>query len=105
MMWGYDFGWGGIVMMTFGMVFWVAVLIVLAWALIRWVNTKTFASTPPTIGAGQAFPSALSILQQRYARGEIDATTFDQMRERLEATGAAKSPLYHNSHQEVTRSH
>jgi hypothetical protein len=30
--------------------------------------------------------SALEILQQRYARGEIDAATFDQMRERLEAS-------------------
>jgi uncharacterized membrane protein len=28
--------------------------------------------------------SALEILSQRYARGEIDGTTFDQMRERLE---------------------
>jgi uncharacterized membrane protein len=31
-------------------------------------------------------PSALDILRQRYARGEIDAATFDHMRERLEAT-------------------
>lgn len=31
-------------------------------------------------------PSAIEILCQRYARGEIDATTFDQMRERLEST-------------------
>ncbi len=31
-------------------------------------------------------PSALEILRQRYARGEIDAVTFDQMRERLGST-------------------
>jgi putative membrane protein len=31
-------------------------------------------------------PSALEILRQRYARGEIDATTYQQMRERLEAS-------------------
>ncbi len=31
-------------------------------------------------------PSAMDILRQRYARGEIDAATFDQMRERLEAS-------------------
>jgi putative membrane protein len=31
-------------------------------------------------------PSALEILRQRYARGEIDAATYEQMRERLEGT-------------------
>jgi uncharacterized membrane protein len=34
-------------------------------------------------------PSAMEILRQRYARGEIDAATFDQMRERLEASSGA----------------
>jgi uncharacterized membrane protein len=32
-------------------------------------------------------PSALEILCRRYARSEIDAITFEQMRERLESTG------------------
>lgn len=48
---------------------------------------------PPPPGAGpQHFgpqpqqPSAMEILRRRYARGEIDAATFDQMRERLEAS-------------------
>ena len=34
--------------------------------------------------------SAMEILRQRFARGEIDAVTFDQMRERLQA---AEQPL------------
>jgi uncharacterized membrane protein len=33
-----------------------------------------------------ADPPALEILRQRYAAGEIDAITFEQMRERLEAS-------------------
>lgn len=37
-------------------------------------------------------PSAEEILRQRYARGEIDATTFEQMRERLGAS-AEKHPM------------
>jgi putative membrane protein len=32
-------------------------------------------------------PSAMEILRQRFARGEIDTATFEQMRERLEASG------------------
>jgi uncharacterized membrane protein len=34
-------------------------------------------------------PPAIEILRQRYARGEIDAVTFDEMRARLEAPSAA----------------
>ena len=32
-------------------------------------------------------PNALEILRRRYARGEIDGATFDQMRERLGHSG------------------
>jgi uncharacterized membrane protein len=35
-------------------------------------------------------PNAMEILRRRYARGEIDGTTFDQMRERLESSGRPK---------------
>jgi putative membrane protein len=33
---------------------------------------------------------ALEILRQRYANGEIDGTTFDQMRERLEGSSGGR---------------
>lgn len=78
MMWGYGFGWGWFMMM-FGGILWIAVLVVLVWALIRWFEKKRPASGTST----PASPSALDILNQRYARGEIDSTTFEQMRERL----------------------
>jgi len=34
MMWGYDFSWGWL-LMSFGMVLWIALLVVLVWAIIR----------------------------------------------------------------------
>jgi hypothetical protein len=45
---------------------------------------------PPTYtpGTPPSQPSAMEILRQRYARGEIDAATFENMRERLENTGS-----------------
>jgi putative membrane protein len=76
MMWGYDYSWGNWLLMLLNMVFWVAVFGLLVWALLRWLSTRP-SSTGPT------GPSALGILQQRFARGEIDAATYEQMRERL----------------------
>jgi putative membrane protein len=91
MMWGYDFGWGGMLLIG---IFWIALLVVLAWALIRWINGRTTPSVPPYTSVPPTGPSALEILRQRYARGEIDTATFEQMRERLEA---ASPPGYQRS--------
>lgn len=81
---GPDFFWGLIPLL--GTIFWIALLGVLVWALLRWLTTKS----PPVIGYQPIpplyQPSALEILRQRYARGEIDDATFQQMRERLEAS-------------------
>jgi putative membrane protein len=81
MMWGYP--WSGTMMLWMSIwgIVWLIVLGVAIWALIRWVSGRT-----PVTGS-QPGPSALEILRQRYARGEIDATSFEQMRERLEASG------------------
>ncbi len=86
MMWGYNFGWGG-VLMSLGMVLWIALLVVLVWAVIRWLERKPTTPNRPSIGTSPISPSALEIIQQRYARGEIDAATYEQMRERLAASG------------------
>ncbi|MBE3558878.1 MAG: SHOCT domain-containing protein [Ktedonobacteraceae bacterium] len=92
MMWGYGFGWGWL-MMAFGTVLWIALLAVLVWAIIRWVDRKTVRPGPPATGTPAASPSALEILQQRYARGEIDTATFEQMRERLQASNPQASEM------------
>ena len=81
MMWGYGFGWGWFMMMFSG-VLWIAVLGVLVWALIRWLERKAPASGPSV----PVSPSELVLLRQRYARGEFVTATFEQMRERLQVT-------------------
>lgn len=85
MMWGYGFGWGWL-LITLGSILWIALLVVLVWALITWLNRKWSATLPPSIGPTPSGPSALEILRQRYARGEIDTGTYEQMRERLGAS-------------------
>lgn len=88
MMWGYP--WSGAMMLWMSLwgVIWLVVLGVAIWALVRWMSGRTPAASGPSSG-----PSALEILRQRYARGEIDATTYEQMRERLEATREPNEPL------------
>ena len=98
MMWGYGFGWGWL-MMSLGTILWIAILVVLVWALIRWLNTRTSTPAPPPSSGVQSGPTALEILQQRYARGEIDTATYEQMRERLEASG---TPSYRPGNQPIT---
>ncbi len=89
MMWGYGFGWGWL-MMSLGMILWIALLVVLVWAIIRGLERRTGAP-----GQGPATPlnepSALEILRRRYARGEIDAATFERMREQLETSTMQES--------------
>jgi Short C-terminal domain len=49
----------------------------------------TYTHVPPTYTPGMppSQPSAMEILRQRYARGEIDTATYESMRERLENSG------------------
>lgn len=81
MMWGYSYGWPMLLWMTFWNLLWLVLLGLAIWALVRWLGRSAlngkYTNSPSTE------PSALEILQRRYARGEIDAATFDQMRERL----------------------
>ena len=79
MMWGYGttYTWGGMFLMLLSMLFWFALLGALIWGLVHWLTSRSAASTMP------GSPSALEILQQRYARGELDDATFKRMRQQL----------------------
>ena len=71
-MWGgYDYGWG----MGFGMIgmilFWVLVILGIA-ALVKWVATGARGSEHRNAG------TALDILDERYARGEVGREEYEQ---------------------------
>ncbi len=70
MMWGYG-GWGALWMLLF----WVGVIVLIVWAVRR-----SGSSTP------QRSPRAMEILEERYARGEIDHDEFQTRRAELEGS-------------------
>ncbi len=113
MMFGHMYGMHGAFpfMFLFGLsrLLWIALIVLLVWSLIRWARTRgthwgqpmtpytprmpysgqpsgTPAPTTPRTDAPVHSPTALDILNRRYANGEIDAATFENMRERILAS-------------------
>ena len=76
----------GMLVSTLSTVLWIVLFIGLAWALLRWIGPYIMPIIADIFDLEPADPPALEILRQRYAAGEIDAVTFEQMRERLEAS-------------------
>ncbi len=77
MNWGGGMSWFGPILMA---AFWIAVIVGIVF-LIRWL----ILSTRGTAGPRERGDSALDILRQRYARGEIDKQEFDQKKKDLGA--------------------
>lgn len=80
-MWGgYDYGWGW--GMGFGMIgvvlFWVLVILGIV-VLVKWIGGAS-------AGPGQSpAKTALDILKERYARGEIGREEFEQKKRDIQA--------------------
>ena len=75
MMGGWGMGWfGGIFMIVFSILILVGLVM-----LIKWL----FQSTSRGRNNGQSGLRALEILKERYARGEIDKTQFENMKRDL----------------------
>jgi putative membrane protein len=74
MMYGYSFGMGGLVMVLF----WVFVIALVVWLVL------TLSRSQNRSGDGQS--SALRILDERLARGEIDAEEFRVRRAAISET-------------------
>lgn len=105
MMWGYyTDNTAMTVWMIVQSVFWFLLVAFAVWAFVRWLNRPSRSATPPNMANAPNTPlgpSALEILKQRYARGEIDAATFEDMRARLLAS-APSAPPYDQSREPVT---
>jgi putative membrane protein len=82
MMWGYSWNWGAMLLMGGWMLLWLLVLGGVIWALARVLMRSSQPATP----GGQAPDRALDLLRERYARGEVDAETYESMRARLRGT-------------------
>ena len=83
---GGGFPIGFFALMMLGMLVGLVLLVILIWALVRWLNGMS-SSGASRRTAQQDGRSAEDILRERYARGEIDAATFDEMLSRLRSSG------------------
>lgn len=91
--WGPGYGWAGFGMMLFWTLVFLALVGLMVWAIARgWQSRNLPMQPPPGTRPPQEEPSALEILRRRFARGEIDAATYEAMRERLEASRESERP-------------
>jgi putative membrane protein len=66
---------------------WLGIIVFFCWGIRRWVSHRERGRAFYATGERPFEANALEILRRRFARGEIDGTTFDQMSERLERSG------------------
>jgi uncharacterized membrane protein len=83
--WGGGFD-PGMLLSALSILFLVALLIGLAGVLLSLIMPSIRPMLTDIFGTKSTDASALEILRMRYAAGEIDAVTFEQMRERLMAS-------------------
>jgi putative membrane protein len=76
-MWGD--GWGGMIFGPFMMILFVAAIVVLVVVALRWLRS-TGHGTAPQAPPGK---TPLDILEERFARGEIDGEEFEERRRAL----------------------
>src|SRR6266496_280324 len=65
MIWDYGFSWGGMFLMMLSMALWIALLVVLVWALIRWFDRRNTVPSTQQSGMPASGPSAMEILRQK----------------------------------------
>lgn len=89
-MFGYDhhyflFGAAGWIGLIFMILFWIGVIALIIWGISALVSSSHRNTLPPSAPRED---SAMRILRERYARGEIDTEQFEQARRTLEGGGS-----------------
>jgi putative membrane protein len=82
-MWSHMWNWGGMIMMGLVSLLILALLIGLIVSIVLLVRSGQRAGTAMTGNAARG--SALEILKERYARGEISREEYQDMRRDLES--------------------
>lgn len=90
MMWGYYPNGNGWLMMVVSNILWIVLLGILVWATVYWLKYRTNGPAPWKSDTSDRDFSALEILRQRYARGEIDTPTFEEMSKNLQIQATAE---------------
>ncbi|HEY7609199.1 MAG TPA: SHOCT domain-containing protein [Alphaproteobacteria bacterium] len=80
---GWGWGWGGMVFGTLTMFVFLAGVVVLAVLLVRWLGGGAGHGHDPF----SARRTALEILQERFAKGEIDKQEYEERRRVLKGEG------------------
>ena len=83
--WGHAWGSGGPLSLLTTL-WWLVLLAGLAWLAWWWLGPHLRPWLASLFDHEATVPSALEMLRRRYASGEIDSETFEQMQERLEAS-------------------
>lgn len=78
--------------MVLSTVFWLVLIGIAVWALVRFVQHQTQARPGGPTNTMTDGRSAEEILAQRYARGEIDEATFERMHQALQAKALSPNP-------------
>jgi putative membrane protein len=88
MWWGHHpVGWGGLILGACAMLLFWGSLLAIGWFLLRgWSRSRGDRGSSVSEGepAAPAGPTALEILKERYARGEITQAEYKEMRADIE---------------------